>query len=89
MPNTEAETSTGNSEARKQATRPLQDSYAKIAAQLVGSIAPSKTVIRPSSVSLAKTDKKHSSLLGKGEDTKALITNASDLTGLFICLCYC
>ena len=69
--------------AKEQAAKPLQKSYAKIAADLIGSITPSKTIIRPSSVSLAKADKKHSSLLDSGQEgnRKSLITNVSDLTG--------
>ena len=76
-----------SSVVRKEVSKPLQGSYAKIAAQLVGSITPSRTVIRPPSISLAKTDKKHSSLLGDGKgngDKKFLFSNISDMTGSFL-----
>ena len=85
LPGKEDETAS-ISDAKKQSIKPLTDSYAKIAAQLAGSVTPSKTIIRPSSISLAKTDKKHSSLLGGGQDKgnrRSSITDVSDLTGLF------
>jgi len=82
LPDVDHDAAKGVSVAKKQDVKPLQKSYAKIAAELVGSITPSKTIIRPPSVSLAMADKKHSSLLGSGKEgsRKSLITNVSDLT---------
>ena len=50
-------------ESAKPTVKSLSTSYSNIAAQMASSIAPSKKVIRPSSIGVAKLEKKHSSLL--------------------------
>lgn len=70
LPSVETDDSVKNYETKKQSAKPLTDTYAKVAAQLAGSVAPSRTVIRPPTLSLAKTEKKHSSLVGGKPEVK-------------------
>ncbi|XP_065069883.1 RNA exonuclease 1 homolog isoform X2 [Rhopilema esculentum] len=71
-----------NGSHRSLAPKLLPDNSSKMAAELASSIVPPKLVIRPSSISLSRVDKKHSSLTGGSADRqrKTSISSIADLT---------
>lgn len=86
LPNAVKDSISKSNETKKHLVKPMMDSYADVAAQLVSSITPSKTVIRPSTIPLAKTEKKHSSLLSCTQEVNRRRSSSydiSDLTGWF------
>ena len=74
-----------NGSHRSLAPKLLPDTSSKMAAELASSIVSPKLVIRPSSISLSRVDKKHSSLTGGSVDRqrKISISSIADLTGKF------
>ena len=86
MPKMEKELPKSPLDSAKPTVRPLPDTYAKIASQLAASVVPPKTVIRPSTISLANLDRKHSSLMANKKEMlvkkrKLSINELPELTG--------